>query len=331
MSTDALHTLAGGTADPLVGLTVLQRGWLSSNNVLIHPAPGEAGAVLVDASHVNHAEQTCALVAHALNGQCLTRLVNTHLHSDHCGGNAALKAVHGMPISVAPGMLRPVREWDQSRLTYEASGQRCARFEADDELDLRQPLRAGGRDWEVLAAPGHDPDSVVLFDRAQGVLISADALWENGFGVVFPELEGEPGFDDVGAVLDQIASLPVRVVIPGHGAPFTDVAEALQRARRRLAGFRADPQRHAQYAMKVLIKYHLMEVRRQLLEELLDWAVATPYLHALWERHGRTAGLETALGPGNSPRFWAASFVQDLARSGALRLEGEWALDAGAA
>jgi glyoxylase-like metal-dependent hydrolase (beta-lactamase superfamily II) len=201
MSAEALHALAVGAADPLVGLTVLQRGWLSSNNVLIHPAPGEAGAVLVDASHVNHAEQTCALVAHALNGQRLTRLVNTHLHSDHCGGNAALKAAHGMPISVAPGMLPVVRAWDQQRLTHDRSGQRCAAFLADDELRLDQPLRAGGRDWEVIAAPGHDPDSVMLFDRGNGVLISADALWENGFGVVFPEVQGEPGFDDVGAVL----------------------------------------------------------------------------------------------------------------------------------
>ena len=61
-----------------------------------------------------------------------------------------------------------------------------------------EPLRAGGRDWEVLEAPGHDPDSVMLFDRAAGVLLSADALWEHGFGVVFPEMDGEPGFEDVG-------------------------------------------------------------------------------------------------------------------------------------
>ena len=36
-------------------------------------------------------------------------------------------------------------------------------------------------------------------------------------------MAGEPGFDDVDATLDLIASLSVRVVIPGHGAPFGDV------------------------------------------------------------------------------------------------------------
>jgi len=314
MRTEALHTLASGTGDPLAGLTVLQRGWLSSNNVLIHPAPGEAGAVLVDASHVNHAEQTCALVAHALDGQRLTRLVNTHLHSDHCGGNAALKAAHGMHISVAPGMLPVVKAWDQQRLTHDRSGQRCAPFLADDELRLDQALRAGGRDWEVIAAPGHDPDSVMLFDRVHGVLISADALWENGFGVVFPEVEGEPGFDDVRRVLELIATLPVKVVIPGHGAPFTDAAGALARAHSRLASFQTDPARHARHALRVLVKYHMMEEQSQPLDALCDWAAATPLLQALWDRYGRPTGTTV--------RDWAAGLIQEMVAGGVLRLEG---------
>lgn len=311
MPTDHQDTPASLRAG-LAGLTVLQRGWLSSNNVLIHPAPGEPGVVLVDASHVNHAAQTCELVTHALRGERLVRLVNTHLHSDHCGGNAALKAAFGMPISVAPGMLPVVQAWDQQRLTHDRSGQRCARFLADDELCAAEPLRAGGRLWEVILAPGHDPDSVMLFDRVHGVLISADALWENGFGVVFPEVEGEPGFDDVGAVLDLIAALPVRVVIPGHGAPFTDVAGALERARSRLAGFKADPARHARHALRVLVKYHMMEEQKQPLEALRDWAAAAPLLQALWGRYGRPAGAAV--------REWAARLIDEMVAGGVLNL-----------
>lgn len=301
------------STDPLQGLTVLERGWLSSNNVLIPPAPGEAGAVLVDTSHVNHAAQTCALVAHELarlGGVPLATIVNTHLHSDHCGGNAALQAAHGAPVLVAPGMAQAVRHWDMGRLTYLATGQRCARFEASGELSPHEPLVAGGRCWEVILAPGHDPDSVMLFDRDHGVLISADALWGNGFGVVFPEVAGEPGFGDVQAVLDLIASLPVRVVIPGHGAPFTDVADALARAQRRLDGHRADPSRHARHALKVLIKYHMMEEQRQPRAALLDWAATTPLLQALWERHGRVLAA--------SPRHWGEQVVDELLASGAL-------------
>jgi glyoxylase-like metal-dependent hydrolase (beta-lactamase superfamily II) len=247
-----------------------------------------------------------------LRGEPLARLVNTHLHSDHCGGNAALKAAFGMPISVAPGMLPVVQAWDQQRLTHDRTGQRCGRFLADDELSVAEPFLAGGRWWEVILAPGHDPDSVMLFDRAHGVLISADALWENGFGVVFPEVEGEPGFADVGAVLDLIASLPVRVVIPGHGAPFTDVAAALERARSRLAGFQADPPRHARHALRVLVKYHMMEEQQQPLEALRDWAAATPMLQALWECYGRATGAGV--------RDWAAGLIQEMVDGGVLNL-----------
>ena len=302
------------THDLLDGLTVLERGWLSSNNILIHATDGEAGAVLVDSGHANHAEQTVALVRHALKGERLDRVVNTHLHSDHCGGNAALQRAFGVAVVVPPGSADAARVWDTTRLTYEASGQRCERFEVSTAISPGDSFTAGTRCWEVLAAPGHDPDSVMLFDAAGGVLISADALWEHGFGVVFPEIAGEPGFDDVGGVLDAIARLPVNLVIPGHGAPFTDVAAALARARSRLAGFQAEPVRHARHAAKVLIKYHLMEAQHEPLDALLRWAAATPLLGALWTRYG---AHESA-----TPAAWSERFVHELVRASVLALHG---------
>jgi len=303
----------------LHGLTVLERGWLSSNNILIHAADGEAGAVLVDASHVNHAAQTVALVRHALRGGRLARVVNTHLHSDHCGGNATLQREFGVPVIVPPGSADAVRAWDGARLTFDATGQRCERFEVSGTLSPGDHFVAGDRRWDVLAAPGHDPDSVMLFDAGHGVLISADALWEHGFGVVFPEIAGEPGFDDVGTVLDAIEGLPVRVVIPGHGAPFTEVTAALARARSRLAAFQADPVRHARYAAKVLIKYHLMEVQQHAMQDLLRWVAATPMLVALWARHGTHES--------DSPAAWGERFVHELAGAGALELRDGVASD----
>lgn len=308
---------SSGNVSP--GLTVLKRGWLSSNNVLIHAAEGEAGAVLVDTSHVNHAEQTVALVRHALAGRRLDRVINTHLHSDHCGGNAALQREFGMPIIVPPGLADAVDRWDAARLSHEGSGQRCERFVRAGIIAPGGSFRAGGRDWQVLSAPGHDPHSVMLFDPAQGVLLSADALWENGFGVVFPEIEGEPGFDDVGATLDSIERLPVRVVVPGHGAPFSDVAAALARSRSRLAGFQAEPARHARHAVKVLIKYHLMEERRMPLAALRKWVTDTPMLGALWRRFG--------VFDSESPALWGERFVAELVGQGVLRMQGADVID----
>jgi glyoxylase-like metal-dependent hydrolase (beta-lactamase superfamily II) len=136
----------------------------------------------------------------------------------------------------------------------------------------------GELEWQVLGAPGHDPHSVILYCPAERLLISADALWENGFGVIFPELEGESGFAEARATLAQIAGLDVRLVIPGHGAPFTDVAGALERASRRLDYLAADPARNAQNGIKVLVKFRLLERRRITLAELRQWMREVPLL-----------------------------------------------------
>lgn len=327
-STPSTSPAAAAAHPALRGLSVFERGWLSSNNILVHAADDEPGATLIDASHVNHAAQTVALVRQALEtsggpgaaAAPLARLVNTHLHSDHCGGNAALQKAFGASLWIPPGQADAVQQWDETRLSHVASGQRLERFRPQGILNPGETLRAGGRRFDVLAAPGHDPDSLILYDAEHQLLISADALWENGFGVVFPEAAGEPGFDDVGRVLDLIETLPVALVIPGHGAPFSDVPGALARARSRLKGFQQNPARHARHAAKVLMKYHLMEERQMAREDLLAWVAATPLMAGLWQRFGRAVS--------DDPRHWAGDLLAELAKAGVLRADGPMVIDA---
>ena len=305
----------------LEGITVLERGWLSSNNVVLPAAEGEAGATVVDTGHSLHAGQTLALLRHVLGQAPLARIVNTHLHSDHCGGNATLQAAFGAQVLVPPGQADELRRWDETRLSHGLTGQRLDRFGADAVVSPGEVLEAGGLRLEVLPAPGHDPDSVMLFEPRRGLLLSADALWEHGFGVVFPEVVGEPGFGDVERVLDAIAALPVALVVPGHGAPFTDVAAALGRARERLQGFRREPARHARHAAKVLLKYHVMEQGTQAREVLLQWATGTPLMQGLWQRFG-------AVPAAGSAEAWVQGLLDDLLRSGALREQDGQVVDA---
>lgn len=82
-------------------LQVFERGWLSANNVLLFDG-GEA--TLVDSGYVTHAGQTVALVRAALDGRRLGRLINTHSHSDHIGGNASVQRSFGCTITVPVGM-----------------------------------------------------------------------------------------------------------------------------------------------------------------------------------------------------------------------------------
>jgi glyoxylase-like metal-dependent hydrolase (beta-lactamase superfamily II) len=304
------------TFGQIPGLTVLERGWLSSNNILLQG--GGAGAVLVDAGHVNHAAQTVALVRHALRGETLARIVNTHLHADHCGGNASLQQALGGRIGIPAGLWSAVQGWDTVALSYAPTGQRCAAFVADDRLQAGQDLRVGDQVWQAHAAPGHDPHTLIFFNAEQGVVITADALWERGFGVVFPELDGLQAFDEVQATLDLIGSFGARWAIPGHGAPFTDVPAALQRARQRLAGFRADPRRHAHHAMKALLKFHLLEVQQQPWPELLAWAGSASLYGAVWQRLGCPQG---------SLAGYIEGLLRELVQQGVLALQNGLVVD----
>ena len=91
MTTPALPTALPPT------LTVLERGWLSSNSIVFND--GDAVSV-VDTGYISQAEQTAQLVQGARRGRPLTRIVNTHLHSDHVGGNAHLHALHRPSIAI---------------------------------------------------------------------------------------------------------------------------------------------------------------------------------------------------------------------------------------
>jgi glyoxylase-like metal-dependent hydrolase (beta-lactamase superfamily II) len=282
---------------PLQGISVFERGWMSSNNVLLH---GDgAGAVLIDASHVLHAPQTIALLRQSLRGEALRGITNTHLHSDHCGGNASVQRAFNnraspCNITIPPGQWHAVQAWDEVALSYAPTGQQCERFVADAQLMPGDSFTVGAQTWLAFAAPGHDPHSLILFNDAQGAVITADALWQRGLGVIFPELDGENAFDEAEHVLDLIESLKARVAIPGHGAPFTDIAAALKVARLRLAGFRADPQRHSHHAMKALIKFHMLEVQQQTWAQFTDWLGCVSLYPAVWQRMGRPEGTLNA-------------------------------------
>ncbi|SFP12033.1 Glyoxylase, beta-lactamase superfamily II [Variovorax sp. PDC80] len=281
---------AAAVAGLPANVVVLERGWLSSNNILVIGADETA---LIDTGYVTHAEQTVALVESALDGRPLDRVFNTHLHSDHCGGNAALQARYpALRVEIPPGEAALVERWDEEGLSFRATGQSCPRFHVSGLLQPGTEREVGGLRWQIHAAPGHDPHSVILFEPVSRTLASADALWENGFGIAFPELKGEPSFGEMAATLDLIERLAPSIVIPGHGSIFTDVGAALKVARRRLEGLQRDPVKHARHAIKVLIKFKLLEKQRMSRGDWMAWVRETPYLAMVCARFFEGVALD---------------------------------------
>ena len=297
------------------GLQVFERGWLSANNILLSDADS---STLIDSGYVTHQDQTLLLLQNALGTKPLDRLVNTHLHSDHCGGNALLQsAFPQMTTLIPPGESEAVSRWDAEALSYESTGQECPKFTFTDVLRPGQSLRMAKLDWQVMAAPGHDPHSVILFEAQHRILISADALWANGFGVVFPELEGISAFDEVAATLDLIESLDAQWVIPGHGPVFLGVDVALNNARHKLNGFVQNPAKHAKYGAKVLLKYKLLELNKVPLQQFVAWAAQVRYFKVLHQTYSPNASVQD----------WVLEMLKDLERSNALEFQDEWLLN----
>ncbi len=250
-------------------LRFIERDWLSSNHLI---ARGASGNVIVDTGYCTRRDLTLALVDEALQGERLHRIVNTHTHSDHVGGNAALAARHGCRIDIPIGEREPIAQWREELLHYRTMGQVCDRFEADGWYAAGETLEFGDLDWQVIGSPGHDTDSLVLWQPRHRLLLSADALWSNGFGLQFPDFFDEDAFGAQARTLDRIAALDAAVAIPGHGPMFTDVAAAIARARDRLAHFGRHPERHARLALKVALSFMLLDRQRMPLATLLrDW------------------------------------------------------------
>jgi len=290
-------------------IRVLERGWLSSNNIVFLD---DDGATVVDTGYVTHGDATLHLIDEALQGRPLKRIVNTHLHSDHAGGNALLQARHDCETWIPPGESDLVDLWDEDRLSYRRTGQQCPRFRYDKLIHPHQTLHLGGEDWTVLPAAGHDHAMVMLWCERLGILISADALWQKGFGVIFPELAGLPGFGEQKATLDVIGQLQPRLVIPGHGAPFTEVEAALQAAQSRIDWMTAEPRRNTDNALKVMLAFKLLEAHRMTMAELTALLRVNLDGNAAMRAHYP-----------QDPEAIAAVLAEQLVRAGAAVREGD--------
>ena len=291
---------------------VFVRDWLSANNILLRSPDAP---VLIDSGYVRHAPLTLALLASPLGigQQPLARLVNTHCHSDHMGGNAAIKAHYGCPIVLPEGEVPLISAWDEKMLLLGYCDQRADRFSVEEVIRPGETHVWGGLEWRALAAPGHDMGALVFYNPEHCVLISGDALWENGYGLVMPREVDPSALPATRATLEMLARLDVRIVIPGHGDPFTNVGAALERAFKRTTAFEADSVRVARYALKALLMFTLLDKQRMRIADLPTYLDTVGVYRDFNAMFFRLSASELA-----------HLLVGELERSQALRRDNGW-------
>lgn len=226
-----------------------------------------------------------ALAAHGLRIEDLGLVVLTHQHMDHVGlieiiarrsgAEVAALAPLGDWLAAFPGSSAADDAYAQAVMrrhgvpgdvTTVLGGVAAAFRSYGSPGHVNRALHDGGeltlrdRTFRVLHRPGHSPSDTVLHDEASGLLIAGDHLLAHisSNPVVSRPLSGVVSADAADRprpLIDYIASmratreLAVRLVLPGHGDPFTDheglIAERLRlhdrRARKIERMLRSEP------------------------------------------------------------------------------------------
>ncbi|MBI2312372.1 MAG: MBL fold metallo-hydrolase [Betaproteobacteria bacterium] len=298
---------------------VIVRDWLNANNIVLRSRNGN---VVIDSGYSSHAAATLSLLRRpdALGDRPLHWLINTHCHSDHMGGNAALQREYRCRVSVPEGEAPLIAAWDTEGLWLDFADQHAERFSFDDAISPGDGLELGDLAWKAIAAPGHDMGALMFHCEDEALLISGDALWEHAFGVVLPMPDGEQRLKATRKTLETIAALNVRIVIPGHGKPFSTVDLALERAFKRLEAFEADPMRVARHVVKVMLTFSLLDRGRMALADLPDYMERVPFYRDYNETYFRM-----------QPAALAEMIVGELEKAGVVNREEGFLVPAAAA
>lgn len=156
-------------------------------------------------------------------------VVNSHTHPDHTGGNWQFSTIYSLDsdytrdhargsteirAEIEPEKLCGALPKDFDPTKYATRPWKPAKWVHDgDTIDL------GGRAIRILATPGHAPDSLCLFDEANGLLFTGDTYYP---GTIYVFAVGA----DAGAyqqTVDRLAKLVPKVqkVFGGHNEPLS--------------------------------------------------------------------------------------------------------------
>jgi glyoxylase-like metal-dependent hydrolase (beta-lactamase superfamily II) len=168
---------------------------------------------------------------HAVVTQLTSRpivVLNSHTHNDHVGDNWRFPFVFGMATAFTRANTKGEREDAQAEI---GPGQICGplpknfdpRTYATKPWHVSIPVHdgfkvnLGGRILEIIATPGHTPDSICLLDRDNGLLFTGDTYYPAPIWLYRPETD----LDAYLASVKKIAALEpqLKLVLGAHNIP----------------------------------------------------------------------------------------------------------------
>lgn len=149
-------------------------------------------------------------------------IINTHLHLDHCFGNAWAAERYGvLPMAHEDDETLLARMGEQARmfgLPFEVRTEKLGGYLEDGDV-----LKLGDNEIKVIHTPGHSRGGLCFYIPAAGWLVSGDSLFEGSIGRT--DLEGGSYATLIKSITERLLILPEETVVyPGHGA-YTTIGE----------------------------------------------------------------------------------------------------------
>lgn len=158
-------------------------------------------------------------------------VLNSHTHNDHVGDNWRFTDIYGMDTDFTRANAKGSKEDAKAEI---APGEICGDlppgFNAQDYatrpfhishwLHDGDRIDLGGRTLQVIATPGHTPDSIALLDEKNGLLFTGDSFYPGPIFLYRPETD----LDAYVASMKKLAALSpkLQLLLPAHNEPVAD-------------------------------------------------------------------------------------------------------------
>lgn len=157
-------------------------------------------------------------------------VLNSHTHFDHIGGNHEFsdilamdtaftheRAAHGYSNKVMKEEVSPGNLCGRLPKGFDKNAYRARPFRITGTVHDGSQIDLGGRTLEVLAVPGHTPDSIALLDRANRLLFTGDTFYVGPIWLFEPETDLNAYAGSTARLASLAGSLDL--LLPAHNTP----------------------------------------------------------------------------------------------------------------